>query len=255
MRHRPVDHAFEQIQALLPVLDAHLRDLTAALRATGAQDVTVNLTVQSGWHPGNPLDTQITLSGVHPSANTSAHQTLAIATARQACAVWEDIIGARVEHLLSQVVENDPTKPALCLTFLAQATSGATVFHLRLETVADIAANVPKDMDRIGTPNSPRVLRALRLAAMAKGIGTGAQWLLSLDGVTSGFLRVQAPTARVALAWLVGTRVADLPERTAFGTSISLTEIHPEARPMLQRWSRIKPPLAPAPVSETHLGF
>lgn len=254
MRHRPVDHAFGQIQALLPVLEEHLYDVRELLVDGHAPNTDIALLVQANWHPSIGLSTTTTVTGGTLPQGVSSHQKLAFAGARAALEAWEHVAAARVEQLLSTVVANDASKPSLCLTFLAQYGSGPTTFHLRLETLADTVTS-PKDGDRIGTPNAPIVLRALRLAAMAKGVGTGKRWLLALDGVTSGFLRVQAPTARVALAWLVGTRVADLPERAAFGTSISLTEIHPEATPMLQRWSHIIPQVAPAPVSETHLGF
>lgn len=254
MRHRPVDHAFGQIQALLPVLEEHLHDVRQLLVDAQAPNADVALLVQANWHPDHGLSTTTTVTGGALPAGVSSHQKLAFAGARAALEAWEHVAAARVEQLLSTVVANDASKPSLCLTFLTQYGSKPTTFHLRLESM-DGTVTSPRDGDRIGTPNAPIVLRALRLAAMAKGVGTGKRWLLSLDGDASGFLRMQAPTARVALAWIVGTRVANLPERAAFGTSISLTEIHPEATPMLQRWARIQPPLAPAPVSETHLGF
>lgn len=254
MRHRPVDHAFGQIQALLPALEEHLYDVRQLLVDAQSSNTDIAFLVQTNWHTSYGLLTTITVTGAELPAGASSHQKLAFAGARAALEGWEHIAAARVERLLSAVVANDASKPPLCLTFLAQYGSRPTTFHLRLEAT-DGTVTSPRDGDRIGTPNAPTVLRALRLATMAKGVGTGKHWLLSLDGNTSGFLRVQAPTARVALAWLVGTRVADLPERAAFGTSIGLTEIHPEATSMLQRWARITPPLAPAPVSETHLGF
>jgi hypothetical protein len=253
MRQHPVTHAFERLRATLPVWEMQLRTLVDTLYANGVPLPSTALLFSTTWQPGQRISTSVETM-VPDTDRLSAHQRMAIAAAQAGVDGWMAATVPRLDALMAAVVANDPRKPGLRLQFSAQADRASVPLRLRLRDASDATDPDLNRFDDLSPRHSPRILRALRLAAMAKGVGTGPRWSLSVDKRRSQF-RVQAPTARVALAWMVGTQVHELPEWADKGRVLELSVDHIPATPLLQRWAQIRPKLEQAPTLEAHLGF
>jgi hypothetical protein len=254
MRQHPVHHAFDRLRATLPGWRMHLDALVDTLDASGVPLPCVTVLFSTVWQPGHGVFTSIetTLPDIH---HLSAHKRLPVAGAQADVDGWVAATVPHLEALMLGIVAKDPGKPALRLQFSAEADRAALVpLRLCLQEMTDSPAQPPNRFHELSARNAPRLLRALRLAAMAKGVGTGPRWSLSVDGNRSQY-RVQAPNARVALAWMVGTQNHELPEWADKGRVLHLSVDHIPATPLLRRWAIIQPPLAPTPTLEDHLGF